>query len=52
MKKGFLVLFALILTMVSHGQESQTAYNFLRLPVSAHGAALGGENITLIEDDP
>ena len=32
-------------------QESQTAYNFLRLPVSAHGAALGGDNITLIEDD-
>ena len=52
MKKGFLVLFALFLAMVSHGQESQTAYNFLRLPVSAHGAALGGENITLIEDDP
>ena len=32
-------------------QESQTAYNFLRLPVSAHVAALGGENISLIEDD-
>ena len=33
------------------GQESQTAYNFLRLPVSAHVAALGGENISLIDDD-
>ena len=33
-------------------QESRTAYNFLRLPVSAHAAALGGENITIIEDDP
>ena len=32
-------------------QESQTAYNFLRLPVSAHVAALGGENITLTDDD-
>jgi len=32
-------------------QESQTAYNFLRLPVSAHVAALGGENISLVEDD-
>ena len=32
-------------------QESQTAYNFLRLPVSAHVAALGGDNITLIDDD-
>ena len=26
-------------------------YNFLRLPVSAHAAALGGENITLTDDD-
>ena len=32
-------------------QESQTAYNFLRLPVSTHAAALGGDNITLVEDD-
>ena len=32
-------------------QESQTAYNFLRLPVSAHVAALGGDNISLIDDD-
>ena len=34
-----------------YSQESQTAYNFLRLPVSAHVAALGGENITLPDDD-
>lgn len=32
-------------------QESQTEYNFLRLPVSAHAAALGGDNITIIEND-
>ncbi|MCD8288747.1 MAG: type IX secretion system protein PorQ [Prevotella sp.] len=32
--------------------ESQTEYNMLRLPVSAHSAALGGDNITLVEDDP
>ncbi len=32
-------------------QESQTAYNFLRLPTSAHVAALGGDHITLTEDD-
>ena len=32
-------------------QESETAYNFLRLPVSTHVAALGGENISLNEDD-
>lgn len=47
--------FALLLTLPSlSGQaqdESQTGYNFLRLPVSAHAAALGGDNISLIEDD-
>ena len=32
-------------------QESETAYNFLRLPVSAHVAAVGGENISLTDDD-
>ena len=37
--------------LTSLAQESETAYNFLRLPVSAHAAALGGENISLNEDD-
>ena len=38
-------------TLALHAQESQTIYNFLRLPVSSHAAALGGDNISLIEDD-
>ncbi len=42
-----LMLFSLLI----YSQESQTAYNFLRLPVSAHVAALGGDNITLTEND-
>ena len=33
-------------------QESKTVYNFLRLPVSAHAAALGGENISIDDDVP
>jgi long-subunit fatty acid transport protein len=37
--------------ITSTAQESQTAYNFLRLPVSAHVAALGGDNISIVEDD-
>ena len=48
------VVFSIILTLFAAkmgAQESQTGYNFLRLPVSAHAAALGGDNITLIEDD-
>lgn len=53
--KGFIVCMAMIISMLTttaRAQESQTGYNFLRLPVSAHAAALGGENITIIEDDP
>ena len=48
------VVFSIILTLLATkmgAQESQTGYNFLRLPVSAHAAALGGDNITWIEDD-
>lgn len=52
MKKLVFTLLLSVLATISRGQESQTEYNFLRLPVSAHAAALGGENITIIEDDP
>lgn len=48
------VIFSIILTLlatITKAQESQTEYNFLRLPMSAHAAALGGDNISLIEDD-
>ena len=41
----------LFFCLTARGQESQQDYNFLRLPVSAHAAGLGGENISLIEDD-
>ena len=51
MKKGIFALFAILLPPTLSAQESQTAYNFLRLPVSAHASALGGENISIIEDD-
>ena len=33
------------------GQESTSIFNFLSLPVSSHSTALGGRNISLIEDD-
>lgn len=51
MKKAFFALLLLLSSPVSRAQESQTVYNFLRLPVSAHAAALGGDNVSLIEDD-
>ena len=46
-----LLLISLLCVWPTAAQESQTAYNFLRLPVSARVAALGGENITLTDDD-
>ncbi len=32
-------------------QTGDTGYEFLRIPVSAHSAALGGNNVSAIEDD-
>ena len=51
MKKLYISIILLAVALSAKPQDSQTEYNFLRLPVSAHGAALGGENISLIEDD-
>ncbi len=52
MKKTIFLLISLLYPLLSSAQqESQTAYNLLRIPVSAHSAALGGDNITLTEDD-
>lgn len=52
MKNSFFALLFAVFAITATAQESQTEYNFLRLPVSAHAAVLGGENITIIEDDP
>lgn len=51
MKKVIPALFLTLLSAAASAQESQTSYNFLRLPASAHAAALGGDNISVIEDD-
>lgn len=51
MKKLFFLLFLCSFAMCAEGQESQTLNNFLRLPFSSHASALGGENISIIEDD-
>jgi len=51
MKKVVFTLLMVCFTLLLRAQDSKTAFNFLRLPVSAHVAALGGDNITLQEDD-
>lgn len=52
MKKVFLFTLLTVMAMATQAQESKEVYSFLRLPVSAHAAALGGDNITFMDDDP
>lgn len=52
MKRGFGFLLLLLSSGVSgQAQESSSVFNFLKLPTSSHAAALGGHNISIIEDD-
>lgn len=52
MKKVVFTLIGILFASLVIAQESQEVYSFLRLPVSAHAAALGGDNITICDDDP
>ncbi len=52
MRRTVWILLATLLAMTVNGQESEEVYSFLRLPVSAHVAAVGGENISLTDNDP
>lgn len=54
MKHTLYALAALLLLCVPRvaAQQHSSVHNELRLPVSSHTAALGGENISLIEDTP
>lgn len=52
MKKCIFICLLSFFSVLSMAQnDSQTSYNFLRLPLSAHAAALGGENVTMPDDD-
>lgn len=52
MRKVVFVLITTLSALQVFAQESQEVFSFLRLSVSAHVAALGGDNITLDDDDP
>lgn len=50
-----LKLFSLLLSLIPYlasAQEASSSYNILRLTNSSHNAALGGQNISIIEDAP
>lgn len=51
-KQVLMLLVGYIFACNLSAQESTSAFNSLRLPVSAHQAALGGENISAIFDSP
>lgn len=52
MLKRITILF-LTLAILSPGlaQDGNTAFHILKLPFSSHAGALGGENISIVEDD-
>lgn len=51
MKKIAFILVVFLCISSLKAQESSTVFNFLKLSSSAHAAALGGSNISLIQDD-
>ena len=44
-------MFVLACGLMSLAQDGTNAYNFLSVPVSSHVYAVGGHNITIIDDD-
>lgn len=51
MKKILLLTFTLLILFEANAQSGSSVFNFLKLPISSHAAALGGENISVVEDD-
>ena len=52
MKRSLFVLFASVFFVLDGAAQNSSAFQFLRLPVSAHAAALGGDNVSADDDDP
>ena len=51
MKRLFHIVLLVVSAMTGWAEDSQKVMTFLKIPVSAHAAALGGDNISIIEDD-
>ena len=49
--RHFIFYIFLTVPLITLAQGGEYAFNFLRLPYSSHAAAVGGDNISLIEDD-
>lgn len=51
MKKCLFILCFFVEISYTFAQEGSCGYEFLKIPVSAHSAALGDNNVSIIEDD-
>ena len=52
MKFKYIIFYIfLFVTLTASAQGGEYTFKYLRLPYSSHAAALGGDNISLIEDD-
>ena len=45
------LLLLLLLPLTARAQGGESAFNFLRLPYSSRASALGGSNISVVDDD-
>ena len=52
MKRLVIYHLSLVVALCAGAQESTSVFNFLKIPVSAHVAALGGDNVSIHVDDP
>lgn len=52
MKKRTILLLTFVLSVLGASAQNRSVFQFLRLPVSAHASALGGDNVSAADDDP
>ena len=51
MKLRYIFAIVMLWSLNCFAQEGASAYSFLEVPSSSHAFALGGTNITVIDDD-
>lgn len=51
LNKAWILTALFSLATLAWAQDGKTGYQFLDIPVSTHSAALGGTNISIVEDD-
>lgn len=50
-RRLYLIIYIVSLAGCLHAQQQTSVFNFLTLPASSHAVALGGRNISVVDDD-